>query len=87
MFVNLSPRFTRAYQRLPRAIQEDFKTKIQIFIKDPRHPSLKIHKLKGQLQECLAFRLMNGYRVLFEFSGAETVHLLDVGPHDMYKKR
>ncbi len=87
MFVDLSPHFKRAYRSLPSQLQADFEKKIQIFIKDPRHPSLKIHKLKGQLQECLAFRLMNGYRVLFEFSGAETVHLLDVGPHDMYKKR
>ena len=78
MFVNLSPRFTRAYQRLPRAIQEDFKTKIQIFIKDPRHPALNTHKLKGRLQACLAFRLLHGYRVLFEFVSTDTVNLLDV---------
>jgi len=57
-----------------------------MFIQDPRHPSLKIHKLKGRLQECLAFRLMNGYRVLFEFSASDTVHLLDVGAHDRYKR-
>jgi len=34
MKVNLSPRFTRAYQKLPRHIQEDFKEKIQTFIKE-----------------------------------------------------
>jgi len=86
MFINISPRFRRAYQRLPQDIQEDFKNKIKIFIKDPRHPRLKTHKLKGRLQECLAFRLTKGNRVLFEFISADTVNLLDVGRHDIYRK-
>jgi mRNA interferase RelE/StbE len=87
MEVNLSPRFTRAYKKLPKKIQEDFKSKIETFVKDPRHPSLKTHKLKGKYQESLAFRLKDGYRVLFEFSSLESVDLLDVGPHDIYKRR
>ena len=86
MFVNLSPRFQRSYKNLPRHIQEDFKTKIQTFTKDPRHHTLKTHKLKGKLQECLAFQLKDGFRVLFEFSSPGTVNLLNVGPHDIYKK-
>lgn len=86
MLANLSPRFARSYKKLPWDIQEDFKTKIRIFIQDPRHPALKTHKLKGKLQECLAFRLIKGYRVLFEFSSADKVNLLDIGPHDIYKK-
>jgi len=87
MQVNLSPRFKRAYKKLPRHLKEDFKDKIVTFIKDPRHPTLKTHKLKGKYQECLAFRLQDGYRVLFEFSASDTVDLLDIGPHDIYKKR
>lgn len=86
MFVNLSPSFRRVYQKLPEHIQEDFKEKIKIFIKNPRHPVLKTHKLKGRLQECLAFRLIRGYRVLLECSSADTVNLLDVGPHDIYQR-
>ncbi|MEK7083865.1 MAG: type II toxin-antitoxin system mRNA interferase toxin, RelE/StbE family [Patescibacteria group bacterium] len=74
MTAHLSPRFRRAYKRLPRHIQEDFKIKIRIFLKDPRHPALKTHKLKGVLQECFAFRLVYGYRVLFEFSSSDTVY-------------
>ena len=86
MVINLSPRFTRAYKNLPKHIQKDFKEKIQAFIKDPRSPSVKTHKLKGRLQSCLAFRLRDGYRVLFDFSAADTVNMLDVGPHDIYKR-
>lgn len=86
MEVNLSSHFKRSYKKLPDSIKEDFKTKIEIFIENPYHPSLKTHKLKGKWQQCLSFYLQDGYRVLFEFSGSNGVDLLDVGPHDIYRK-
>lgn len=86
MKVNVSSRFKRSYKKTPQPIQKDFDKKISIFIKTPAHPSLKTHKLKGKLQECLAFRLKDGYRVLFEFSEPDTVDLLDIGSHDIYKR-
>lgn len=86
MEINLSPRFKRAYKKLPHYIQEDFKEKITIFIENPRHLSLKTHKLKGKYQSCFAFKLRDGYRVLFEFSSSRIVNLLDVGPHNIYDK-
>ncbi|MBU0978755.1 type II toxin-antitoxin system mRNA interferase toxin, RelE/StbE family [Patescibacteria group bacterium] len=86
MEINLSPRFKRSYKKTPRYIQKDFDKKINTFIKTPDHPSLKTHKLKGRLQECLAFRLRGGYRVLFEFCGSNHVDLLDIGSHDIYER-
>lgn len=86
MRVNLSPRFKRAYKKLPPRIQDDFDEKITIFTGSPYHPLLKTHKLKGKLQECLAFYLQEGYRVLFEFSGPDAVDLLHAGPHDIYER-
>ncbi len=56
-------------------------------MQDSKHLSLKTHRLKGKLQECLAFRLRDGYRVLFEFATLDIVNLLDIGSHDIYKKR
>ena len=87
MKVNLSAHFQRSYRKLPRDIKDDFKSTIQVFIKNPRDPRLKTHKLKGKLHESLAFRLKDGYRVLFEFSAPDTVDLLDVGSHDMYERQ
>ncbi|MBI4652887.1 type II toxin-antitoxin system mRNA interferase toxin, RelE/StbE family [Candidatus Kuenenbacteria bacterium] len=86
MKINLSSRFKRSYKKTPQYIQNDFDKKISIFIKIPNHPSLKTHKLKGKLQKCLAFRLKDGYRVLFEFSNPETIDLLDIGPHNIYNR-
>ena len=84
--INISPRFKRAYKKLPLHIQNDFDKKIKLFIKNPNDPILKTHKLKGNLQTCLAFRLCDGYRILFEFSKSDAVDLLSIGPHDHYDK-
>lgn len=86
MKINFSPRFKRTYKKLPLIIQSDFKEKITLFIKNPRDPKLRTHKLKGKLQNCLAFYLRDGYRVLFEFSDRETADLLDAGSHDKYRQ-
>lgn len=87
MVVNFSSRFKRVYKKLPPRIKNDFDSAIAVFMKNPNHPSLHTHKSKGKFQECLAFRLTGGYRVLFEFSALDTVDLLDIGLHDIYKKR
>ena len=84
MEVRYSPRFKRAYQTLPNHIQASFDERISIFMQNPRNPRLRVHKLKGRLDECLAFYLRDGYRVLFEFEKNEIVLLLTVGPHDHY---
>ncbi|OGH71434.1 MAG: hypothetical protein A2921_01675 [Candidatus Magasanikbacteria bacterium RIFCSPLOWO2_01_FULL_43_20b] len=87
MNINFSPRFKRAYKKLPPRIQDDFDKQMKVFMRNPNHPSLKTHKLKGRLQECFVFRLQNGYRVLFDFIASDSVDLLDAGSHDIYKKR
>ena len=87
MQINFSPHFKRTYQRLAPELQADFDVKITRFVTNPRDPRLRVHKLKGKLEECLAFSLRDGYRVLFEYAEADTVNLLDIGPHDLYQCR
>lgn len=85
MRINYSPRFKRAYKCLPPDIQESFDERIGIFINNSRDPRLGARKLKGRLEECLAFTLREGYRVLYE-TAASGINLLDVGPHDKYRR-
>lgn len=54
---------------------------------DISNPSLKTHHLKGRHQSCLTFRIKDGFRVLFEITKEKEINLLDVGHHDIYKKR
>lgn len=86
MFVNISPKFKRSYKKIPIPIQDDFDEKIKFFMNNPKNKRLRIHKLNGNLQNCLSFCLRDGYRVLFEFELKDSVNLLDIGAHDKYAK-
>ncbi len=81
-----STRFKRSYKKLPAAIKKDFDKKINIFQKHPFYPTLKAHKLSGNLDDYYSFYLRDGYRVLFEFVAESTVLLVNIGSHDDYKK-
>ena len=86
MQLNVSSRLKRSYKRLPRLLQADFDRKVQLFVADQFDQKLRTHKLKGKLQECHAFCLRDGFRVLFEFVSNVEVNLLDVGPHNKYDR-
>ena len=71
---------------MPPHIKQDFAKKIQTFKKFPFHPSLYTHKLSGNLTDCYAFYLKDGFRVLFDFVERDTVLLVNIGSHDDYRK-
>jgi mRNA-degrading endonuclease RelE of RelBE toxin-antitoxin system len=79
-------RFKRSYKRMPVKIRKDFSEKIKTFQKDPFQPSLSVHKLEGRLDEYYSFYLKDGYRVLLDFVGENTVVLVNIGSHDDYSK-
>lgn len=79
-------RFKRSYKKLPQKVKFDFDKKIYLFVENPKDKSLGTHKLKGNLEECYAFKLIDGFRVLFFFNSAEEVNLIDIGPHDKYQQ-
>jgi len=66
MKINLSPRLKRSYKKLPFHIQIDFNNKASFFIKNPKDPKLKTHKLKGNLQSYLVFSLSDDQGI-FQF--------------------
>ncbi|OGW36398.1 MAG: hypothetical protein A2Y97_01880 [Nitrospirae bacterium RBG_13_39_12] len=49
--------------------------------KDPFTPSLKTHKLKGDMEGLFACSLTHELRIIFELS-SKTIRLLDIGSHD-----
>ena len=60
------------------------KERMKLFCRDPFHPSLKTHPLKGKLKGYWSFRINRNYRVLFEFIDKEMVGFIDIGTHQIY---
>jgi len=86
MQITSSSRFKRSFKKLSRLLQIDFEKRIILFIKDPFHPTLRTHKLSGNLDEYYSFYLRDGFRVLFVFETKNVALLVNVGSHDDYKK-
>ncbi|PIS32418.1 hypothetical protein COT40_00065 [Candidatus Peregrinibacteria bacterium CG08_land_8_20_14_0_20_41_10] len=83
--VYYKPIFVRQYKRLPLELQKEVKEKIKLFQQDRKHPFLKVHKLKGRLKNFWSFPVNYEYRIVFESENKNTVVLLVVGNHDVYK--
>ena len=84
-FIYLSPRFERELNRLSGRIQNLAKKKDRIFRQDAFHPSLKTHKLGGELKETWAYSVNKHYRVHFYFVDDHTVMYVSIGTHEIYK--
>jgi mRNA-degrading endonuclease YafQ of YafQ-DinJ toxin-antitoxin module len=75
--VHITPDFEKAYLRLPKHIQN--------LATDAFDPSLRTHKLKGELSAYWAYSVNREYRVLFRFLGPSEVLYYDVGTHEIYR--
>ena len=81
-----APSFVRMYKWLPSSLKEEVKEKIDIFKKKENHIKLKVHKLKGNLQNTYSFSVNYQIRIVFEYENQHRVNLLYVGNHDgLYK--
>lgn len=63
--------------KLSKKIQKQLK----FFSANPKHPSLKIHKLKGGISERWSISIEGNMRMLYYLNGDEAV-FFDIGTHD-----
>lgn len=78
------PSFIRQYSKLPVALQNEVKEKIELFRENQKHPFLKAHKLKGKLKEYWSFSVNYQYRIVFGYESKDVITLLSVGDHSIY---
>lgn len=57
---------------------------IKLLAKNPQHPSLNLEKLGGS--DIYTIRIDKGNRIFLKWIDNQTVILLDIGPHDKYRK-
>lgn len=53
---------------------------------NPTHPSLRLHKLKGDLDTFYSVSINLKYRILIDFIiQGDTIILIDIGDHGLYE--
>lgn len=82
--------FRRAFKRYVRKnpqLKSKIVTVLELLVNDPFHPSLKSHKLRGQLEGLWACSVEYDCRIVFVFrqdsnTNEELIVLIDIGTHD-----
>lgn len=86
--VSFSPTFQKKYQKIKATDPELgllIKKQLQQFKSNPHHPSLRTHKLKGNLKQVFSISVTRKIRILFLED--HQYYFFDIGTHEqMYKK-
>lgn len=79
-------RFRVSFENLQKTVKKKVKKQFQLFFKNLFYPSLHTEKLEPREKNIWSFRIDKSHRVIFTFLSSDTILLLDVGPHDIYRK-
>ncbi len=85
-----TPKSKRAFKRLIKgnpALENRIRQVLTQLTQDPFHPSLRTHKLSGDLSDVWSCSVDYKLRILFEFmddpnSSEQAILLLNLGSHD-----
>jgi mRNA-degrading endonuclease RelE of RelBE toxin-antitoxin system len=83
MTIEFTDRFKLDFSRLPREIQQRAERQLFRMASDPRHPSLRIKKMKGT-SDIWEGRVTKEYRFTFQVE-ADRYVLRRIGTHDILK--
>ena len=77
--------FSANFKRLPQQIQKIANKKVGLFKRNPLHPSLRLHMLKGNLNSFWSISITTSYRIIFERLTNGDIIFISIGKHDIYK--
>lgn len=81
MIIIRTNRFKKDFKRLPEQIQKRTIKQLELFLQNPRHPSLNVKKMQGH-SDVWEARITKGYRFTFKIEN-DTYELRRIGTHDI----
>ena len=79
-----SNRFKKQYQSLPQQIQTAFDAKLELFLNNMLHPSLRVKRIQG-IQNRWEGSITMKYRFTFEISETYVI-FRTIGTHDILNR-
>lgn len=83
--IQYSKRFLKHYRsRIAKNSKLDkrFKSRLQVFLKNPKESILRTHQLVGSKQGLYSFSITGDIRVIYRYIFPNTVEFLDIGTHN-----
>lgn len=88
MNIYFSQEFIKNYRKITKkntSLKEKIKINLSIFKENPRHPSLRLHRLKGKMVEDWSISIKSDLRIVFTYVSNGAL-LVDIGNHkEVYK--
>lgn len=88
MNIGYTGEFIRNLRKLSlrnKKLREIVVEKINLFVVNRTHPSLRLHKLRGQLKDAWSISINKSVRIIIHISNDE-ISFVDIGSHDeVYK--
>lgn len=81
MKIELHRNFLKAYAKKSKKIQEKFKEKRNLFIKDMFHPLLDNHSLTREYEGCRSINITGDMRAIFYVKQNSDVVFINIGSH------
>jgi len=75
-------RILKKWKKKHPNLMEKFQSKLNLFCSEPFHPSLKTHRLSGNLKDYYALSITYEHRLVFQFLPDNKALLIDLGTHD-----
>lgn len=82
MKITFTERFKKRYEKLNDKEKVQFKNKLNLFIQNPLHPSLRVKKIQGT-NTLFEFSVNMDVRVIWFYEGKEIIALIDIGHHNI----
>jgi len=88
MQTSFAPNCLKKLQKIKKTNTKTFQKihkQLLVFQKTPNHPSLRLHKLSGDQQECWSISIDTSHSILFYYAqiqGETTVIFFSLGTHD-----
>ena len=82
--ITYSDRFMRHYKKLSAQEKDLFRQKLELFVLNPYHPSLRVKRIQGT-DNLFEFSINMDIRVIWFYEGDSLVALIDIGHHDILR--
>lgn len=90
MDAKLSPFLQKEFikiQKRDKKLADKIQKKISLFESDPKHPSLRLHKLTGELDELWSISISRSIRMVYRVIDNDIAYFVKIGTHEeVYKK-
>ncbi|MHB8443014.1 MAG: type II toxin-antitoxin system RelE/ParE family toxin [Patescibacteria group bacterium] len=81
MQIQYLPKFKKQFQKLPFKIQNQFRDRLKILLKDPTDARLRVHPLQGSYKGYWSMNVNGDIRALYILQGETLIIFALIGSH------